>query len=188
MSNGVLHSKQTTQTNGGANGAFYFGFQGESVTGCGNGSSGKMYQDSSSRTSYQNGFIRNKEYGDFDTIPSPTKADGVPSSIPAQMARQTSRSSTRPTERFIPEREIEIPKDGSLHEFSADDMSTFLRHMGVEERIVTHVHSKGLDGRKFSKFKDSDLERLSMKNPIICHFRDKSIREKGGKKKIPFLL
>ena len=89
---------------------------------------------------------------------------------------------------FIPEHEIDIPRDGSLFEFSADDMSTFLRYLGVEERIVTHVHKKSLDGVKFSKLKDSDLEALSMKNPIICHFRDRSIREKGGKKKKPFML
>lgn len=61
--------------------------------------------------------------------------------------------------------------------------------MGVEERIVTHVHKKGLDGHKFAKLKDSDLEALSMKNPVICHFRDKSgTKEKGGKKKAPFML
>jgi hypothetical protein len=92
-------------------------------------------------------------------------------------------------QKFIPEHEIDIPADGSLRDFSADDMSTFLRYMGVEERIVTHTHKKGLDGHKFSKLKDSDLEALSMKNPIICHFRDKSgSKEKGGKKKAPFML
>ena len=90
--------------------------------------------------------------------------------------------------KFIPEHEIEIPKDGSLIEFSRDDMSTFFRYLGVEERIVTHVHKKGLDGLKFSKMKDMDLEALGMKNPIICHFRDKSVKEKGGKKKGSFML
>lgn len=93
------------------------------------------------------------------------------------------------TQRFIPEHDIEVPADGSLRDFNPDDMSTFLRYMGVEERIVTHCHSKGLDGVKFSKLKDSDLEALSMKNPIICHFRDKSGQKgKGGKKKAPFML
>lgn len=93
-------------------------------------------------------------------------------------------------EKFIPENDIEIPADGSLHEFSVDDMSTFLRYMGVEERIVTHVHKKGLDGHKFSKLKDTDLETLGMKNPIICHFRDKSIKNKSGsrKKSLPFMM
>ena len=67
-------------------------------------------------------------------------------------------------------------------------MSTFLRYMGVEERIVTHVHKKALDGHKFSRLKDSDLEALNMKNPIICHFRDRSVRGKGGKKGLPFML
>ena len=76
-----------------------------------------------------------------------------------------------------------------MYEFTVDDMATFLRHIGIEERIVTHVQKKGLDGAKFSKLKDTDLEALSMKNPIVCHFRDRSIKEKsGGKKKLPFML
>lgn len=71
-----------------------------------------------------------------------------------------------------------------------DDMSTFLRHMGIEERIVTHCHKKALDGHKFSKLKDSDLDTLGMKNPIMCHFRDKSVKSKSGsrKKSLPFML
>ena len=91
-------------------------------------------------------------------------------------------------QKFIPEHEIEIPKDGNLHTFSADDMSTFLRHMGIEERILNHVHKKGLDGAKFSRLTDSDLERIEMKNPIICHFRDRSVKEKAAKKKSPFMM
>ncbi|XP_052774472.1 uncharacterized protein LOC128213029 isoform X2 [Mya arenaria] len=122
--------------------------------------------------------------------PSPTRANEAPA-MPAQPPRQQPRSrptSSRPAEKFIPEHEIEIPGNGSLHDFTADDMSTFLRYLGVDERIVAHVHKKGLDGYKFSKLKDSDLEVLGMKNPVICHFRDRSIKEKGGKKKLPFML
>lgn len=136
-----------------------------------------------------NGFIPNREYGDWDSTLSPKRDDD---STPSTQPRQPTRSrptATKPTQKFIPEHEIEIPVDGSLRDFTTDDMSTFLRYMGVEERIVTHVHKKGLDGHKFAKLKDSDLEALSMKNPIICHFRDKSgTKEKGGKKKAPFML
>lgn len=146
-----------------------------------------------------NGFLANREYGDWDTNMSPPTSPNGTTSPPQmhvspptpqhQVHQPRSRpSSARPKEKFIPEHEIEIPANGSLYDFSADDMSTFLRHMGVEERIVNHVYKKGLDGVKFSKLKDSDLESLSMKNPVICHFRDRSIREKGGKKKLPFML
>ncbi|KAK3601483.1 hypothetical protein CHS0354_027627 [Potamilus streckersoni] len=89
---------------------------------------------------------------------------------------------------LIPEHDIVIPKDGSLYEFSTDDMSTFLRYFGIEERIISHVHKKGLDGKRFSRMKDSDLEILGMKNPLICHFRDRSIKEKIGKNKMLFVL
>ena len=91
-------------------------------------------------------------------------------------------------QKFIPEHDIEIPKDGNLYGFTADDMSTFFRHMGIEDRIVNHVQKKGLDGARFSRLNDSDLERLEMKNPIICHFRDRSAKEKGSKKKSTFMM
>ena len=91
-------------------------------------------------------------------------------------------------QKFIPEHDIEIPKDGNLHDFTADDMSTFFRHMGIEDRIVNHVQKKGLDGSRFSRLKDSDLERLEMKNPVICHFRDRSATGKAPKKKTFMML
>ncbi|KAL4237081.1 hypothetical protein ACF0H5_005465 [Mactra antiquata] len=136
-----------------------------------------------------NGFIPNKEYGDWDTATSPTKETMTQSTVSPQQRQSRSRpGSGKPAQKFIPEHEIEIPADGSLRDFTTDDMSTFLRYLSVEERIVSHVHKKGLDGHKFSKLKDSDLDALGMKNPIICHFRDKSLKEKGGKKKPAFML
>lgn len=87
--------------------------------------------------------------------------------------------------RFIPENEITIPKDGNLSSFNTEEMITFFRHMGVEDKIVNHLQRKGLTGKKFSSLKDADLETIGIKNPIISYFRDKS---KSSKKNVPFML
>lgn len=67
-----------------------------------------------------------------------------------------------------------IPKDGNLQGFSVDEMAAFFRYMRINEEIVQRLQRKELDGRKFAKLKDSTLEDLQIKNPIILHFRDRS--------------
>ncbi|KAL5021998.1 hypothetical protein ScPMuIL_001153 [Solemya velum] len=95
----------------------------------------------------------------------------------------------RSTTKFIPEQEIIIPADGNLQDFSTDDMSTFFRHLGIEERIVSHLHRKNVDGKRFAQISESNLEILDMNNPIVLHFRDRTRgRGKDKKKKNPFLL
>lgn len=131
------------------------------------------------------------EYSNYPPIPL-MKEDSPPP-LPANPPRMTETQKSRPSsgrtkQKFIPEHDIEIPPNGSLHDFSADDLATFFRHMGIEDRIVNHVQKKGLDGARFSRLNDSDLERLEMKNPIICHFRDKSISTKSPKKKSGFMM
>jgi len=88
--------------------------------------------------------------------------------------------------KFIPEKEIEIPSDGSIATFCVDDMTTFFKHIGVPDRLVNHLKKKSLDGKKFSKLKDSDLESIGINNPIVRHFRDKS--KQGKSKRLPFML
>lgn len=90
------------------------------------------------------------------------------------------------SKKFIPENEITIPSDGNLQGFSVDEMVTFFKHIGVEDRITNHLQRKELDGKRFSKLRDSDLETIGIKNPIIMHFRDKS--SKGKKQRLPFML
>lgn len=79
---------------------------------------------------------------------------------------------------------LTIPKDGDLQKFSVEEISTFLRYMRIDEYIVQRLQRKKLDGVKFSKLKDTDLENIGIKNPIIIHFRDRS----SCKKRIPFML
>ena len=74
--------------------------------------------------------------------------------------------------KFIPEKEIVIPNDGNLSSFTTDDMCTFFKHMGIEDRIVNFLQKKSLDGKKFSKLKDNDLETIGISNPVIIHFRE----------------
>lgn len=78
---------------------------------------------------------------------------------------------------------LTIPKDGDLQGFSVEEMSTFFRYMRIEDNIVQRLSKKNVDGIKFSKLKDTDLENIGIKNPIVMHFRDRSC-----KKRIPFML
>ncbi|XP_071117624.1 uncharacterized protein [Haliotis cracherodii] len=86
----------------------------------------------------------------------------------------------------IPEEDITIPNDGCLHNFTADEMATFFRYMRVEDRLINHMHRKGLDGKKFSRLKDSEMDGLGLNNPIIKYFREKSMKRTKGR--MPFLL
>ena len=79
---------------------------------------------------------------------------------------------------------ISIPGDGNIHSFSSDELSQFFRHLRIDEYIVQRLNNKRLDGRKFAKLKDKDLEDIGIKNPIICYFRNKSDK----KPKIGFML
>lgn len=58
--------------------------------------------------------------------------------------------------------------------------------MGVSDRIVNHLRKKSVDGKRFSRLSDSELENVGIKNPIIIYFRDKSSAK--SKKSAPFML
>jgi hypothetical protein len=70
---------------------------------------------------------------------------------------------------------LTIPKDGDIQAFSVEEMSTFFRYMRINDVIVQRLIRKNMDGVKFSKLKDTDLENIGIKNPIITHFRDRLI-------------
>ncbi|XP_062575010.1 uncharacterized protein LOC134236869 isoform X2 [Saccostrea cucullata] len=110
----------------------------------------------------------------------PPRTDKLPPRI------RTSRPPSNTVTKFIPENEITIPKDGNLSSFNTEDMVTFFRHLGVEDRIVNHLQRKGLTGKKFSSLKDADLETIGIKNPIVSYFRDRS--KPSSKKNVPFIL
>ena len=87
--------------------------------------------------------------------------------------------------KFIPEQEITIPNDGNVSKFTVEELTTFLKHMGTSDRIVNHLRKKNVDGKRFSKLSDSELETVGINNPIIMYFRDRSTK---SKKSIPFML
>ncbi|XP_022313560.2 uncharacterized protein LOC111118402 [Crassostrea virginica] len=109
----------------------------------------------------------------------PPRTDKIPPRI------RTTRPPSNTVSKFIPENEITIPKDGNLSSYNTEEMVTFFRHMGVEDKIVNHLQRKGLTGKKFSSLRDADLETIGIKNPIVSYFRDRS---KSSKKNVPFML
>lgn len=90
----------------------------------------------------------------------------------------------------IPEVEFAIPDDGNLASFSADAMASFMKCLRVEDRIIGHLHRQSLDGRKFGRLKDNELENLNLKNPVLVYFRDRTAAAvtKKPKQRVPFIL
>ncbi|KAJ8298878.1 hypothetical protein KUTeg_023437 [Tegillarca granosa] len=74
--------------------------------------------------------------------------------------------------------QLTIPADGNLLSFSIDDMAAFFRAMSVDELIVQRLHRKKMDGKRFSRLKDTVMEDIGIKHPIICYFRDKSKKDR----------
>ncbi|XP_069127501.1 uncharacterized protein [Argopecten irradians] len=77
-------------------------------------------------------------------------------------------------------RTIQIPGDGNIQHFSADEMTVFFRCMKVDELIIQRLKRKKMDGKRFARLKDSDLDEIGIKNPIISYFRDRSKRQRMG--------
>ncbi|XP_021350893.1 uncharacterized protein LOC110448785 isoform X1 [Mizuhopecten yessoensis] len=120
--------------------------------------------------------------------------DADPPALPSQPPRNVEKLPPRMRPKnmqngpkFIPEKEITIPSDGNISGFSVEDMTTFLKHMGLSDRVVNHLNKKSVSGKRFSKFTDSELETIGINNPILRHFRDKSAVS-SSKKRLPFML
>lgn len=74
----------------------------------------------------------------------------------------------------IPEEEISIPNDANISTFTKDQIANFFRCIKVDPRIISHLHRKNVDGKRFSRLKDSELENIGLNNPVVMFFRDKS--------------
>ncbi|XP_021350895.1 serine/arginine-rich splicing factor 6-like [Mizuhopecten yessoensis] len=106
----------------------------------------------------------------FDSKPAvngDAEMNGAPPPSPGGVVPDTPRS-------------IQIPGDGNLQNFSVDEMSVFFRCMKVDELIIQRLKRKKMDGKRFSRLKDTDLEEIGIKNPIMSYFRDRSKRQRMG--------
>ncbi|GFR72296.1 hypothetical protein ElyMa_005701700 [Elysia marginata] len=102
-------------------------------------------------------------------------------------ARAAKSPYSSPPAAYIPETDISIPNDSNISSFTCDELANFLRCFNVEKKIISHLYRKNVDGKRFSRLKDSELESLGMKNPVIVFFRDRS-SAKPAKKKHVFVL
>ncbi|CAG5118548.1 unnamed protein product [Candidula unifasciata] len=90
------------------------------------------------------------------------------------------------TAHTVPVEEITIPNDGNLSLFTSVQLANFLKCLKIDERIISHLYRKSVDGKRFGKMTDSELETLGMNNPVVVFFRSKSSGK--SKKKGPFML
>lgn len=72
--------------------------------------------------------------------------------------------------------EFRIPSDGNIYGFDVEQMQIFFSCFNLESRLLDHLREKKVDGRRFSRLTDSDLDRIGLQNVVMCYFRDKSKR------------
>ena len=66
---------------------------------------------------------------------------------------------------------VSIPQDGNLYNFSIKKMAEFFRQMRLGDDTVRALIKDKVDGRRFSKFSEADLERYGLMHPLVIHFR-----------------
>lgn len=53
-------------------------------------------------------------------------------------------------------------------------MAEFFRQLKLEEDTIQAVIRDKMDGKRFSRLTESDLERYGMMHPVVVHFRKQS--------------
>uniref|UniRef100_A0A0B6ZP48 SAM domain-containing protein n=1 Tax=Arion vulgaris TaxID=1028688 RepID=A0A0B6ZP48_9EUPU len=81
---------------------------------------------------------------------------------------------TSPPVECVPVETISIPNDGNISVFTSIQLANFLRCLKIDEKIISHLHRKAVDGNRFGKMTDTELDTLGMNNPVIVFFRNKS--------------
>ena len=66
---------------------------------------------------------------------------------------------------------VAIPGNGNLYHFSVSKMSDFFRQLKLSEDTVKVCAKAKIDGKKFSKLNEADLERYGLMHPVVVHFR-----------------
>lgn len=77
-----------------------------------------------------------------------------------------------------------LPADGNLLPFSVAQMVTIFRLLHLPGELIYRLSKSKVDGRRFARFSDQELEDLGMNNPIIRYFRDRSVQKPSRRKKL----
>ena len=75
---------------------------------------------------------------------------------------------------------VVIPEDGNLYHFSTNKMSDFLRQLRLDEQSIRACRKDKIDGKKFSRMTEYDLERYGLVHPVVLHFRRLTHKKKSN--------
>ena len=76
---------------------------------------------------------------------------------------------------------VDLPSDGNLYDFSVKKMADFFRQLKIgEDNVHTCVKEK-IDGKKFSKMSEADLEQHGLMHPVVVHFRKTTHKKSQSK-------
>lgn len=71
-----------------------------------------------------------------------------------------------------------IPSDGNLYNFSTKKMADFFRQMRLDDDTIRRCVKDKVDGRKFSKMNEADLEKYNLMTPLVIHFRRSTYKKR----------
>ena len=71
---------------------------------------------------------------------------------------------------------VALPSNGNLYGFSVRRFNEFLQTMNVDESVLKSCRRNKIDGKKFSRMTDQDLEKHGLLQPIIIYFRKQTMK------------
>ena len=78
---------------------------------------------------------------------------------------------------------LQLPPDGNLYHFSVKKMAAFFNELRIDDSTVQTCIRSRMDGKKFSRLSEADLNNYGILNPITGYFRSKT-----GKRSPKFML
>ncbi|ESO06460.1 hypothetical protein HELRODRAFT_160632 [Helobdella robusta] len=77
--------------------------------------------------------------------------------------------------------QLTIPNDGNLYNFGVEKFCTFLQCLVVAEVVIEKCRKQRINGRKFSKLTDSEIDSLGLRQPLIQYFKKRSFSKSSRK-------
>ncbi|GAB1608575.1 uncharacterized protein LOC106874652 [Argonauta hians] len=79
----------------------------------------------------------------------------------------------KPTDSKDEEKVFQIPPTGNIIEFDVEQMCQFFACFNVSENLLNTLRKKKVNGERFSRITDDELNTMKLNNIVVCYFRNK---------------
>ncbi|XP_014777932.1 uncharacterized protein LOC106874652 [Octopus bimaculoides] len=86
--------------------------------------------------------------------------------IPGLLKKKKSESKDEP-------KVFQIPANGNIIEFDVEEMCQFFSCFNVSQNLLETLRKKKVNGERFSRITDTELNNMKLNNVVICYFRSK---------------